>query len=224
MRQTYLAICLLLAAVLPAQDEASIGNADWSALGITEARFPVSADNRWSLRGFVIHRREDVLRNYGNVIAGPEIHYAHPKWGEFSTLAFYIDATGEVAGALVRTEWQKIWVRQRLAPLLNARVERLSISNTDLEQRLLLTWRFRVRAGVVPKIGEHWRALAIAEWFPYQTVAGFSEEYRSVAGFTVDLNPNLGVAFGHLSRFRPNVEMIEPWIHTLFVKLTYTHK
>ena len=219
-------VLLLLSIHLFGQDEANFGQTDWVGMGILEARFPLGEtekSRRWEARFLVLNQLDDGVGQYASTVGGPELLYHAPNGlGDFSVMAYYLSLRGARTGAVFRAEWQKLWVDSPLAPIATIRQERLHVVDLPTDSRILLNWRTRVRLGIVPRIGPKWRLLVIAEWFPYQQVQGFSEEYRSVAGFSWQFFPKVGLAFGHLGRLRTYTEARLRWQHTVFWKVTYT--
>lgn len=219
-----LAICFALLAVrrLPAQDAPVFDQTDLSLLAAVEARFRLGGTRGdWEVRGAQFYQRDDNWDRYASSFTAIEVLRHTEKIGYFSLQGFYLSLAEARAGAIYRFEWQKTWTDRRLAPLIRFTQERVHVSERGTNRRLLTNYPTRLRAGIVPPLSPRLRAIALFEWFPYQTY-GFSTEYRSILGVSYELTSAVRVVIAHLGRMNDYAEATHRYQHTALVVFTYS--
>ena len=218
----WLATVLLGMAALKAQDVPGIQDSDLTLLLGTEARFQLGGqDGRWEARALMLYQRDSSLQTYASTIGGVEVVYNTPTAGYFSAQAFYLSLRNARAGGLFRVEWQKVWLAQRMAPLIRVTQERLHIVDLPSSQEILRNYRTRLRLGFIPELTPRLRFIALGEWFVYQDF-GWSEEYRSITGLSYSLTSAVRLTAAHLGRLRTYEEARLRWQHTIYFGVTYS--
>ena len=213
------AFCALASATAVAQDVQGDSDTESVLLLATEARLHLGAeDSPWEARVAAYYRRDENLSRFGGHFAAAELLYHFSKAGSLSAQAFYLNLTEGRDASLLRLEWQRLWTAPRLVPMVRATAERLTVEESTGGERLLLSYRYRLRAGLLPALNDRLRAILMAETFVHQRAGAF-REHRGYAGVQVHLAEHVDLNLVYVARHRDFGPI--RWQHTGFVGVVY---